>query len=201
MLGGVPRVGKSVLKQRVQSAGFSGDCLDLDCVFPAVEVWRGARLLTSLPAGAGDNAAWLESFRARHEDVWPGFVELFRNHQRNHGEDLLVSGVTVPQLVAQLADVVDVRSVFVADSDVRCAARCLAMSTEQGLSNNWLSAYTPDQVQAWASRNIFRSAVFVAECKTLGLPVVDLADFYVSDDTVDYVSAHDEALRLLGLPG
>ena len=161
LIGGAPRVGKTLLAERVAQDS-RASWISTDVLTTVIRV--GVPDLTRIDWGNVD------TITAHTERFFP-YLERFIWGVTSLRAPYVIEGVDfLPAQAAQLAQRFGVRSVFLGDSEMT-AARLQANLGRQP----WLAGASPERFQEMADHVVAHTTLVKRECARLGLRFVDMA--------------------------
>ena len=162
LIGGAPRVGKTLLAERVARKLGAG-WISTDVLRTTIQV--GVPDLTHIDWGDVSGIA-------RHAERFFPYLERFTWGVASLRSPYVIEGVDfLPEQAADLAKRYAVRSVFLGNSMMTATL----LGTQLG-RQPWLAGTPPEQLRSMAIHVVDHTKLIERECARLGLAFVDLAD-------------------------
>jgi hypothetical protein len=161
VIGGAPRVGKTLVAERVAR--------DIGASWISTDVLR-----TTIEVGVPDlsHIEWGDVAGVpRHAERFFPFIERFVWGVSSLKAAYVIEGVDfMPEQIVRLGKKFAVRSVFIGNSEMTAEL----LETHLG-RQPWLAGTSTEQFQLMASHIVQHTALVQKECARLGLPFVDMA--------------------------
>ena len=194
LIGGSARCGKSTLARRFR-VGFDGQVLSGDATRVAIRdtsrpEWQ-PDVFDKLIDPTSENdppSKRIARFRRRDMVVWE-YLQKYFKAAAFEGDDVLVDGPLWPSMLAKYGS--EHRAVFMVDTSVDHVSRILHIR-DTAEHNNWMrdEKYTDEVIEKWATLNIERSKMIIAECEQYGYDYFDIA-------VLGLEGSHDAAYKYL----
>lgn len=187
LIGGPARCGKSTLARQAR-AHSQGQVISLDslkkAILPVASPADRQELLLTIDDTRHTIKQWLDLLRRRDRIIWKA-AKAFIEAAVETGDDVIIEGNLWPDFISELPAGLNCRTVFLIDTSPRHADSLIKIARSPATDNNWMTDWSEDHLQNWATYNIARGRLIKRLAREHHQPVFDIADAGIAQAQAD----------------